>query len=100
LEKEGFQVETRYVQDISLVKEKYQIPPDMQSCHTAVIEGYFVEGHVPTKAIKKLLAEKPAIGGIALPGMPPGSPGMPGSKKGAFRIFALSNGMPSVFMTY
>jgi hypothetical protein len=100
LRKAGFQVNTRYIQDMSSIKKEYQIPRNMQACHTAITGDYFVEGHVPTKAIKKLLAEKPAIGGIALPGMPPGSPGMPGSKKGAFRIFALSNGMPSVFMIY
>lgn len=81
------------------VREKYQIPKDMGSCHTTVIEDYFVEGHVPIEAIKKLLKEKPDIDGIALPEMPAGSPGMAGQKTEAFRIFALRDGKVSKFMT-
>ncbi len=81
------------------VREYYQIPEGMESCHTAIINGYFVEGHVPVAAIKKLLEEKPNIDGIALPGMPSGSPGMPGQKNEAFHIYALSDGKSSEFMT-
>lgn len=61
--------------------------------------NFIIEGHVPVEAIVKLLEEKPAIGGIALPGMPSGSPGMPGQKMEDFKIYALSNGAVSVFMT-
>lgn len=57
------------------------VPPDMQSCHTAMIGGYVVEGHVPVEAIAKLLADKPQITGIAVPGMPGGPPGMSGPKQ-------------------
>jgi len=99
LENAGFQVETINTEDLSSVKEKYQIPGDMGSCHTLVIGEYFVEGHVPLEAIRKLLDEKPEIDGIALPGMPAGAPGMPGSKTEAFVIYALSDGTPSPFMT-
>ncbi len=83
---------------MSSIKKKYQIPHNMEGCHTGVIGDYFVEGHVPVEAIEELLAEKPAIGGIALPGMPSGSPGMPGQKTEAFKIYALSDGTASEFM--
>ncbi len=84
---------------MSSIKRKYQIPQNMESCHTAVIAGYFVEGHMPIEAIEKLLEEKPDIDGIALPGMPTGSPGMPGQQTEAFKIYALSAGTASEFMT-
>jgi hypothetical protein len=58
------------------VKEKYQVPVELQSCHTAVVNGYIVEGHVPVAEIERLLAEQPEALGIAVPGMPVGSPGM------------------------
>jgi hypothetical protein len=99
LEKEGFQVEIIDTEDLSSVKEKYQIPEEMGSCHSLILGEYFVEGHVPMEAIRKLLNEKPEIDGIALPGMPAGSPGMPGPKTEAFVIYALSDGTPSPFMT-
>ena len=83
---------------MSSIKEKYQIPPSMRSCHTVVIEDYFVEGHVPIEAIKKLFAEKPDIDGIVLAGMPSGSPGMPGQKTEAFKIYALRDSQTSEFM--
>jgi len=73
------------------VKEKYGIPPDMRTCHTTIVGEYFVEGHVPLEAIAKLVKEKPSIKGIALPGMPSGSPGMPGKKYGDFVIYSISN---------
>ena len=80
-------------------EEKYNIPANMQSCHTTVIGNYFVEGHVPAEAIAKLMSEKPDIAGIALPGMPSGSPGMPGAKKGSFVIYAIDkNGGSREFM--
>ena len=71
----------------------------MTSCHTAVIGDYFVESYVPIEAIDKLLAEKPDVAGIALPGMPAGSPGMSGRKTAAFKIHALSGGKTSEFIT-
>lgn len=98
LMEQGFQVETQYTQDMYSIKKKYQIPQNMGSCHTVVIGDYFVEGHVPIEAIAELLEEKPDIDGIALPGMPSGSPGMPGRKTEDFIIYALSNGVPSEFM--
>lgn len=81
-------VETRG--DLAPLKSQYKIPPQLQSCHTAVVAGYFVEGHIPLEAIEKLLAEKPDIAGISMPGMPRGSPGMPGAKAGPFVVYAVS----------
>ncbi len=97
LEDRGFLVEVTETQNMEPIKKKYNIPQDMQSCHTMVIGDYFVEGHVPIEAINRLLAENPQIDGIALPAMPSGSPGMPGIKHGSFTIYALSDGVPSVF---
>ena len=78
------------MEDVSGIKARYGIPPGLQSCHTAVIGNYFVEGHIPLEAINKLLEEKPNIKGIAMPGMPSGSPGMPGTKSGDFVIYAVN----------
>lgn len=78
------------VPDINVVKQKYNIPASMQSCHTTIIGDYFIEGHMPMEAISKLLQEKPNVAGIALPGMPSGSPGMPGAKTEPFVIYAVN----------
>ena len=77
--------------DLGETKGKYGIPSAMGSCHTTVIGGYFIEGHIPLQAVNRLLTEKPNIKGIAMPGMPSGSPGMPGAKIGDFVIYAVSN---------
>jgi len=99
MDKEGYDQEVVDVQDISLIKAKYNIPSNMQSCHTTVIGNYFVEGHVPVEAIEKLLSEKPDIAGIAMPGMPSGSPGMAGAKTGPFVIYAVhADGSTEEFM--
>ncbi|MDP2672555.1 MAG: DUF411 domain-containing protein [Nanoarchaeota archaeon] len=73
------------------IKIKYGIPSELKSCHTTIIGDYFIEGHMPLEAVEKLLKEKPDIKGIALPGMPSGSPGMPGPKSGDFIIYAVNN---------
>ena len=99
LEDQGFQVDVRLVDNMQSIKDMYQIPMGMQSCHTAIIGNYFVEGHVPVEAINKLLEEQPDIDGIALPGMPAGSPGMPGIKAEPFKIYAIKDGNISLFMT-
>lgn len=99
LERSGFDVTTNVMDDVAPIKSKYNIPPNMRSCHTSVVGGYFVEGHVPIEAINKLLEEQPDIDGIALPGMPSGSPGMPGTKTEIWTIYALSDGKTTEFMT-
>ena len=80
------------------IKKKYNIPLEMQSCHTTMLGKYFIEGHVPIEAINKLLKEQPKIDGIALPGMPIGTPGMPGEKEEPYIIYQLIDGKSSVFM--
>lgn len=87
----GLDVNVMNFEDLSGIKQKYGIPPQLESCHTAVIDGYVVEGHMPLEVIDKLLMEKPDIKGIALPGMPLGSPGMPGAKKGEWIIYQLNH---------
>ena len=62
--------------DLTAVKTQYQVPLALQSCHTAVVDGYIIEGHVPVAEIDRLLNERPDVAGLAVPGMPVGSPGM------------------------
>ena len=99
LEKEKFNVKQTDMRSLHSIKQKYNIPVEMQSCHTTIIGKYFIEGHVPLEAINKLLEEQPSIDGIALPGMPIGTPGMPGDKDEPYVIYQLKNGKSSVFMT-
>lgn len=79
LEKNGFAVESVNMPDLSAVKTKYGVKPQLQACHTAIVGNYVVEGHVPADLIKKVLTERPKVLGIAVPGMPMGSPGMEGA---------------------
>lgn len=81
----GYAVAVSYADDMSTVKAKLGIPERVRSCHTAKTGDYFIEGHVPDVAIAKLLAERPALKGIALPGMPAGPPGM-GGTPGIYRV--------------
>ncbi len=91
LRKNGLLVTVNEITDTIPMKEQYGIPTAMRSCHTTLVDGYVVEGHVPLEVIAKLLAEKPDINGIALPGMPSGSPGMSGQKEEIWIIYALNN---------
>lgn len=80
------------------LKAELGIPRVLWSCHTAIIDGYVVEGHVPVEAIERLLAEKPGIAGIAVPGMPPGAPGMPGEPS-TLVVYAF-NGSITIFQVH
>ena len=85
------------------MKTRYQVPPELQSCHTAIVDGYVIEGHVPASDIRKLLAERPPIIGLAVPGMPIGSPGMemPGMDAEPYDVVAFDeNGAGAVFRSY
>lgn len=86
LRENGFTVETSLIQDMASVKQEYGIPPVMGSCHTAMVGGYLVEGHVPAPDIRRLLDERPDVRGIAVPGMPMGSPGMEGGFTEAYQV--------------
>lgn len=81
LQRNGYKVTVIDVDDIDDMKRRLSVPASLQSCHTAMIDGYVVEGHVPVEAINKLLSEHPKVTGIASPGMPLGSPGMDGPKQ-------------------
>ena len=78
------------VPDLTPIKQKLGVPPNLGSCHTALVNGFVVEGHIPADAVRRLLKERPAVTGIAVPGMPIGSPGMevPGGHKQPYAIIA------------
>lgn len=76
LEHAGFSVRAVDLRDLRPVKRSKGIPPALASCHTAEVDGYLVEGHVPAETVLRLLRERPAVKGLAVPGMPIGSPGM------------------------
>lgn len=76
LREEGFQVEVQEGREVTAAKVELGVPAGVQSCHTAVVDGYVVEGHVPADAIRDLLSRAPEVAGLAVPGMPVGSPGM------------------------
>lgn len=88
LEADGFTVKTEETADMSKVKSEFGIPSELVSCHTAMVDGYLVEGHVPAETIRRLLAERPEIAGLAVPGMPTGSPGMEGPNPQPYDVIA------------
>jgi hypothetical protein len=79
LAKAGFEVKTIETAALDAVKERLGVPADLVACHTAEVEGYVIEGHVPAVAVRRLLEERPSAAGLAVPGMPAGSPGMGGA---------------------
>jgi hypothetical protein len=88
LQAHGFAAEVESLENLDPVKQRLGVPIDMEACHTAVIEGYVIEGHVPAPAIRALLRVKPPIHGIAVPGMPIGSPGMEGPNPEPYDVIA------------
>jgi len=98
LRQNNFAVKTVNESDMSAIKKKYGMD-HAASCHTALIDGYVIEGHVPVNAINKLLKERPDIVGISAPGMPQNAPGMGEMKKGTLAIYAVpkDGGKPYVF---
>lgn len=81
------EVDVTISEDIGSIKRRYNIPRDLQSCHTVMIDGYVVEGHMPVSVIAALLDDEPGIKGIALPEMPAGSPGMGGEKRETWTVY-------------
>jgi hypothetical protein len=101
LEQEGFEVDARNHQNMNAVKEHYKIIRSHQSCHTAVVGGYLVEGHVPAQDIKRMLSEKPDIRGLSVPGMPMGSPGMEGHRVDKYDVLAIQrDNSSSIFVKH
>ena len=96
----GFEVEAEDLADLSSIKEMAGVPDHLLACHTGMIEGYAIEGHIPAAAIKNLLAERPEIKGLAVPGMPAGSPGMPSPTPERYDVIAFGGEQEQVFMSF
>lgn len=101
LQDNGFEVETIDQHDLGGVKSEAGIPRLLASCHTAIIGGYVIEGHVPATDIKRLLKERPDVTGLIVPGMPMGSPGMEGSRQDPYEVLTFTpSGETTVFSRY
>ena len=105
LEANGFSVNEHIEADMSAVKTRLGVPPRLASCHTGVLNGQFIEGHVPASDIKRLLKERPKAVGLAVPGMPVGSPGMDGpdykGRKDPYDVLLIqANGSSKVYQSY
>jgi len=97
----GFSVLVTDLTDLRPIKDKFGIVPELRACHSAVIDGYVIEGHVPAREVLRLLKDRPNAIGLAVPGMPIGSPGMErGSRRDAFQVILFSSTRRSVFATY
>lgn len=99
MKQNGFEVNIHNMSDVTPMREKLGVPSALASCHTAVVGGYAIEGHVPAADVKRLLLERPKAVGLAVPGMVQGSPGMEqGSSKDPYKVVLIgSNGKSSVF---
>jgi hypothetical protein len=101
LEANGFTVKAQNVANPSDYRTKGGIPNELGSCHTAMVQGYAIEGHVPAAEIKRLLAEKPKAKGLAVPAMPMGSPGMEGPRKDPYDVLLVqANGRTTTYKHY
>ncbi|MCW8890632.1 MAG: DUF411 domain-containing protein [Sedimenticola sp.] len=101
LEQNGFDVTAHDTTNMNPVKQALGVQPKHASCHTAEVAGYVIEGHVPANEIKRLLAERPAISGLTVPGMPMGSPGMEGSRKDPYQVLTFdAEGNSTVYADY
>ena len=93
----GFDVKSIETHDLALLRQSRGVTPEFVGCHMIDVGGYVVEGHVSAQIIKRLLAERPAIKGISLPGMPDGSPGMSGRKTAPFQIYEITEGRARLY---
>ena len=102
MKQNGFVIKDIQTEDMDAIKHQHGVPDSLQSCHTALVSGYWVEGHVPAEDVKKLLRDKPAVAGISVPGMPVGTPGMEmGPRKDPYAVVQLDkSGNTSVFQDY
>ncbi|MFN2202374.1 MAG: DUF411 domain-containing protein [Caldilineaceae bacterium] len=103
MEDNGFAVTSEPVSNLGQIKLKNHVPTELQSCHTAIVDGYVIEGHVPAEDVERLLQERPDIVGLAVPGMPVGSPGMEveGYPDEPFDVIAFDkNGRTEVFASH
>lgn len=96
--KHGYRVTEKNTAEMSEIKRGLGVPKDLESCHTAVVNGYVIEGHVPAPDIKRLLRQKPRVVGLAVPGMPMGSPGMEGPRTDRYDVLSFDkSGKTKVF---
>lgn len=100
LRRNGFAATVIVTPDVQSIKTQRHVPADLASCHTAEIAGYTIEGHVPASAIHRLLAEKPAGRGLAVPGMPIGSPGMEGGTPEVYDVMLFGDGATKRFARF
>jgi hypothetical protein len=93
----GFTAEVHDMDSIDAVKDRYGVPQALRGCHTGLVDGYVIEGHVPADDITRLLKERPKVAGLAVPGMPPGSPGMyqPGDPKEPYDVLTFQKSGPT-----
>ncbi len=98
----GFRVKPVAVEDTAAMRRRHGIPDALAGCHTGVVNGYAIEGHVPAREIRRLLAEKPRARGLAVPGMPAGSPGMetPGRHEPHDVLIVSESGAHAVYKSY
>jgi hypothetical protein len=97
----GFKVTATDVPDVAAIRAKYNVPSNVAGCHTAIVDSYIVEGHVPAEDVKLLLAKRPAVAGIAAPGMPLGSPGMESPNAKPYDVVSFDKqGKTAVFATH
>lgn len=101
LREHGFEVEVVPTEALPKIKERYEVPSALAACHTTVIGDYIVEGHVPVESVNRLLEEQASLQGIAVPGMPAGSPGMGGQKTKPLTVYAFATAEPAqIFDTH
>jgi hypothetical protein len=101
MEDNGYSVEVHNERNLAPIKSSMGVPKRLQSCHTAKVGDYVIEGHVPANDVKRLLKDKPQIAGLATPGMPMGSPGMEGPRKDAYQVIAFKkDGSTGVYASY
>jgi hypothetical protein len=102
LRQHGFAVTVNDLTNLAPIKTKHGVPTDLQACHTALVDGYVIEGHVPADLVVRLLRQRPPVVGLAVPGMPAGSPGMEvsGSSPQPYQVFSFDrSGRTAVFAT-
>jgi hypothetical protein len=100
LERSGFTAKVIETRNLDPIKARLGVPDDLAACHTAEIDGYVIEGHVPAGAIKRLLTEKPAARGLAVPGMPVGSPGMEGGEPELYDVILFGPRLKRTYMRF
>ncbi len=99
--KHGYRVDAKDTPDMAAIKRTLGVPDALGACHTAVVNGYLIEGHVPAEDIDRLLDRRPRVAGLAVPGMPMGSPGMESPRKQHYQVFTFDkSGKTTVFASH